>query len=339
MIFLEASVCFYPVLLLREVKITLCCIPLLYFNLSFGQSYDGVTGVADSSYTNEIAFEKTRKTHPNIKLVKPFKLANVTEKFNIIYDTIGHRKLKLDVFSPTKLKADNVAIIIFHGGGWRSGNKTQHHPLAQQLANKGYVCFTPEYRLSTEALFPAAVLDAKAALLWVRNNADKYQINPDKIAVLGFSAGGELAAFLGTTQNIPLFERKNTINSSTTVNAVIDIDGTLSFVHKESGEGNDTNGTSAATYWFGYTKAEKPFLWKIASPLQHADKNTPPTLFLNSSVARMHAGRDDYINKLNGFGTYTELYSFNNAPHAFCLFEPWFDQTVQKIDQFLLKVF
>ena len=304
-----------------------------------GQSYAGVTGVADSSYTNEIAFEKTRKTHPNIKLVKPFKLANITEEHDVIYNTIGHRKLKLDVFYPTQLKGDNIAIVIFHGGGWRSGNKTQHHPLAQQLANKGYVCFTPEYRLSTEALFPAAVLDAKAALLWVRNNAEKYQINPDKIAVLGFSAGGELAAFLGTTQNIPLFQRKNSISSSTKVNAVIDIDGTLSFVHAESGEGNDTNGTSAATYWFGYTKKEKPFLWKMASPLQHVDKDTPPTLFLNSSVARMHAGRDDYVNLLKRFGTYTEIRSFNNAPHAFCLFSPWFDQTVQQIDQFLLKVF
>lgn len=304
-----------------------------------GQSYVGVTGVADSSYTNEIAFEKTWKTHPNIKLVKPFKLANITEEHDVIYDTIGHRKLKLDVFHPSTLKTDNAAIIIFHGGGWRSGNKTQHHPLAQQLANKGYVCFTPEYRLSTEALFPAAVLDAKAALLWVRNNAEKYQINPDKIAVLGFSAGGELAAFLGTTQNIPLFQRKNSINSSTKVNAVIDIDGTLSFVHAESGEGNDTNGTSAATYWFGYTKKEKPFLWKMASPLQHVDKDTPPTLFLNSSVARMHAGRGDYVKLLKRYGTYTEIRSFNNAPHAFCLFKPWFDQTVQQIDQFLLKVF
>jgi acetyl esterase/lipase len=158
-----------------------------------------------------------------------------------------------------KVKKHAQAILIIHGGGWRTGNRTQHYPLAQRLANLGYVCITPEYRLSTEALFPAAVYDIKASLRWVRSNAKEYNIDPGKITVLGFSAGGELAAFMGTTNGITEFEGKEcSLSSSSKVQAVIDIDGILAFIHPESGEGDDSKRTSAATNWFGYSKQRIP---------------------------------------------------------------------------------
>ena len=100
----------------------------------------------------------------------------------------------IDAFTPKQSSAKRVAVIMIHGGGWRSGNRMQHWPLAESLAHLGYVCFTPEYRLSTEALFPAAVYDIKAAIRWVKGNASKYNIDTTRIAIAGFSAGGELAA-------------------------------------------------------------------------------------------------------------------------------------------------
>jgi acetyl esterase/lipase len=208
------------------------------------------------------------------------------------------------------------------------------------LAALGYVCFTPEYRLSTEALYPAAVQDLKASLRWIRANAKTYNIDTSKIAVLGFSAGGELAAFLGTTVGNPAFEGAGCHTPySSNVQAVVDIDGTLSFVHPESGEGDDSKRTSAATYWFGYPKAEAPELWAEASPLTYVGKNTPPTLFINSSVERMHAGRDDYRKVLQENGIYSEVRSFEEAPHSFPLYHPWFKPMVGSIHGFLQKVF
>jgi pectinesterase len=110
--------------------------------------------------------------------------------------------------------------------------------------------------------------------------------------VLGYSAGGELAAFMGTTNGIAEFEGKDcNIKSSSNVQAVIDIDGILAFIHPESGEGDDSKRISAATNWFGYSKSDNPELWVKGSPLTYAGKNTPPTLFINSGVDRMHAGR------------------------------------------------
>ncbi|NJB71822.1 pectinesterase [Saonia flava] len=304
-----------------------------------GQSYEGVTREPDSSYTTKIAFEKTLKTYPNIEIVEEFNFETVVEEKNIAYNIVDGRVLKLDVFRPKVMPQLGTAIIIVHGGGWRSGNRTQHYPLAQSLANLGYVCFTPEYRLSTEALFPAAVFDIKAAIRWVRDNASEYNISLDKISLVGFSAGGELAAFVGVTGEMDIFNEKNSRKlQSSKINAVVNIDGILSFTHPDSVEGDDTKNTSAATYWFGYAKKDNLKLWDLASPLTHVGPNSPPILFLNSKVSRMHAGRDDYIQILDRHTIVSEVYEFKGAPHSFCLFHPWFMPTVEYVDKFLKRI-
>ncbi|MEO6730335.1 MAG: alpha/beta hydrolase [Ferruginibacter sp.] len=305
------------------------------------QSAAGITGKADTSYSTYSAYTGTLKTHPHIKVVSEFKFPSVTEKRNITYCSLGKRQLKLDAFYPKeKMRGGRTAIVIIHGGGWRSGNRTQHYPLAQRLADLGYVCFTPEYRLSTEALFPAGVFDIKAAIRWVRKNANQYAIDTTRIVAMGFSAGGEMAAFMGTTGNMPLFESTEcNTGISSAVNAVVDMDGTLSFVHPDGHEGDDSKRISAATHWFGYPKKDNPGLWEAASPLSYVSANTPPTLFINSSVPWMHAGRQDYIDVLNNHRIYSEVHPFDEAPHSFPLFHPWFDPTVKHIDGFLKKVF
>jgi acetyl esterase/lipase len=320
-------------------RLIVCCLGLVFASNLLAQNYAGVTGVPDTSYSTYSAWLNTKKEHPDIKIVGELKSASIKEKRNVTYQYIGKRKLMLDVFQPAQ-KNNRIAVILIHGGGWRSGNRTQHQPLAQHLANLGYACFTPEYRLSTEALFPAAVYDIKAAIRWVRTNAVKYKVDTGKIVILGFSAGGELAAFMGATGNMPLFEGlQDRPGVGSHVNAVVDIDGILAFIHPESGEGDDIRKTSAATYWFGYKKEENPVLWNAASPLSYVGASTPPTLFLNSSVARMHAGRDDFIKILKENNIYSEVHTFEGAPHSFCLFEPWFRSTVNYVDDFLKKVF
>ncbi|TZF84891.1 alpha/beta hydrolase [Pedobacter sp. BS3] len=301
----------------------------------------GLTGVRDTSYSNHSAYKKVVKRYPDIKLVAEAASPVVGEQRNIPYCTIGNRTLYLDAFYPQrKTKQRYPGILIIHGGGWRSGNRSQHIPLAQHLAKQGFACYTVEYRLSTEALYPAAIYDLKAALRWIKAHASQFHTDTSKLVALGFSAGGELAAFVGVTNNNPDFEQKDCNKEySSQVQAIVDIDGTLSFVHPESGEGNDSKSISAATYWFGYPKKDNPELWEQASPLTYADKNTPPVLFLNSSVERMHAGRDDFRAILNKNGIYSEVHTFPNSPHDFCLFEPWFTPTVGYITAFLKKVF
>lgn len=301
----------------------------------------GLTGVADTSYTNFSALNSTCKTVPEARLVPLKQGGAVREKDNVVYCRQGNRSLRLDVFAPTaKAKQKRAAIIIIHGGGWRSGSRSQHAALAQRLAERGYVCFTPEYRLSTEALYPAAVYDLKNALRWIRVHANGYGIDTAKIAVMGFSAGGELSAFLATTANMPAYQNEACHPGvSTTVNALVDLDGTLTFIHPESGEGDDSKKPSAATLWFGYSLKANPQLWADASPLSHVSSLTPPALFINSSVSRMHAGRDDFRKAMNAWGIFTKVKTFADAPHSFPQFEPWFTPTVQYTDEFLQQVF
>ena len=324
-----------------KIKLCGCLLILILMQPIFAQSTKGITGVRDTSYSVTSAYLGTLKTHPNIRKPSEINPLSVQEKKGIVYAKIGERSLVLDAFYPKKKTTKlRPAIIIIHGGGWRTGNKNQHYALAQRLADLGYVCFLPEYRLSTEALFPAAVHDLKAAIRWVRANTKIYGLNTDKVATLGFSAGGQLSTLLGSTAHLLDFEgTEGSLNYSSKVNAVIDIDGILAFIHPDSGEGDDSKRTSAATYWFGYSKTENPTLWNEGSALTHAGKNTPPTLFLNSSVERMHAGREDYRAKLAPFNIYTEVHDFPDSPHGFCLFEPWFTPTVQYVDAFLKKVF
>lgn len=298
-------------------------------------------GGRDTSFTVQSSFLQEKKRYPEITLADSSLPAGVRVDRNVPYSTLlPDRELVLDMYLPSSDEAKKrPAVLMIHGGGWRSGDRTHNNPLAGHLAARGFVAVPVEYRLSTEALYPAAVHDVKAAIRWLRANAARYGIDTSQMAVLGFSAGGQLAALVGTTNKNPDFEGSGgNPGQSSAVQAVVDIDGILAFIHPESGEGDDSRRTSAATYWFGYPKTEKPDVWRQASALTHVDRNTPPILFLNSSVDRMHAGRDEVIRKLNELGIYSEVHTFPDAPHTFLFFNPWFAPTVTYISEFLYRV-
>jgi acetyl esterase/lipase len=297
-------------------------------------------GPRDTSFTTYSAYKGALKKYPNITIANPPVPANITSKNNLVYCTVNNRDMHLDIFYPTANKAPLPAVLIIHGGGWRSGDRSQHVPLAQQLAAKGYVAITAEYRLSTEALYPAAVNDLKTALKWMRANAKTYHIDANKIAVWGFSAGGQLATLVGTTAGDKTFPGDGCYDKfSDKVQAIVDADGTLAFIHLESGEGDDSKKKSAGTLWFGANRTERPDLWNQAGALNHVDKNTPPIAFINSSVDRMHAGRTDMIHKLDSLHIYSEILAFPETPHPFLLFNPWFEPVVNHTAEFLDKMF
>ncbi|GAA4386914.1 hypothetical protein GCM10023186_32040 [Hymenobacter koreensis] len=295
----------------------------------------------DTSFTVHSALVKARKQFPEISVARPPKPDNVRSRLALTYCTLPTgRELKLDVFYPkARRKQRFPAVLIVHGGGWRSGDRLQHAPLAEQLAARGYVAVTAEYRLSTEAKYPAAVQDLKTAIRWLRANARRLPVDTARVAVWGFSAGGQLAALIGTTNGEKLFETPPYASHSSSVQAVVDADGILAFIHPESGEGDDRKATSAATHWFGSPKTESAELWQQASALSHISAHTPPFLFINSGVERMHAGRDDFRRQLEAFGIYSEVQHFPGAPHPFVFFNPWFTPTLEYTVNFLDRMF
>ena len=287
----------------------------------------------DTSYTVKSTYVKLIKKYPSIKIAEANKGVNDKKIENVIYYKDKNRALHLDAFFNTN-KKNNPGVIMIHGGGWRSGNKNQMRVLAQEITTKGYSCFAIEYRLSLEAKYPQAIYDVKNAIKFIKDNAKRFHVDPDKIAVLGCSSGGQMAALIGTTNEDLAFEdAKYKSKSSSKVQAIIDIDGILAFKHPESEEGE------MAAFWLNGSYEENPENWKQASALNHTNKNTPSTLFINSSFDRFHAGRDDMIAILNQNKIYNEVKTIHNSPHSFWFFQPWLDETVEYTTQFLNRIF
>lgn len=300
-------------------------------NVAFAQEADFPR---DTSYTIHSAFKKLHKKYPFIKVVESRLPEGVATDKEVVYKRLGQRKLHLDIFFPKDTGKTYPAVLLIHGGGWRTGDRSLMVPLAQQLAAEGYVTVAVEYRLSLEAPYPAAVHDLKAAVRWLRANAGSYPIDTSKIAAFGTSAGGQLAALLGTTNNMPTLEGEGAnAGHSSAVQAIVDVDGVLAFKHPESEEG------SMAGQWLGGSYEEAPENWEEASALTHTDENTPPVLFISSSFPRFHAGKNDMIKILDANNIHSEAYTIQDAPHSFWLMHPWFEPTLDYTTHFLDKVF
>ena len=127
------------------------------------------------------------------------------------------------------------ALLMIHGGGWNSGDRSLQVPMAQQIAKAGYVTIPVEYRLIPEALYPAGLHDIKTAVRWVRKNCKKYGIDPDRIAVSGCSAGAQLATLVGVTNGSARHEGKGQWGKvSSRVQAIVSMDGIATFVSPEN---------------------------------------------------------------------------------------------------------
>jgi len=295
----------------------------------------------DTSFTTMSAWQKMLKQYPQAVPAVAAPSPSVREWPNLVYTAHGNRHLALDLFVPTDTsKGPFPVVLIIHGGGWRSGNRAMEIPMARTLAKNGYAAAAVEYRLSKESQYPAGVYDLKAAVRWMRAHAEEFGVDPKRIAVMGASAGGTLAALLGTTGDHELFEGGGTHSGvSSAVQAIVDIDGVVDFADSsESGKDTDPAKPSAGKYWFGSAFRDRPDLWKQASALNWVSAQTPPTIFINSSLDRFHAGRDSMVARLNSLGIYSEVHPIPGTPHPFWLMQPWFDETVGYVVGFLDKV-
>lgn len=319
---------------MRKLVLLFICLPFLVF------SQQKSDFPKDTSFNVQSAYRKIAKDFPQATIVKEFDIPAINEKRNIVYYSFGERDLHIDVFYPKISKVKTVpGVLLIHGGGWASGTKAHLVPMAQKLAEAGYVAATVESRLSPEALYPAAVTDLKTALKWFRIHAADFGLDTAKIATLGTSSGATVASLLGTTGGNPLFPSHAVSEPvSDKVQAIVNIDGILDFTDpNESGKDNDPAKPSAGARWFGATYKQKPELWVEASPLTYVSDDTPPTLFINSALPRFHAGRDEYLKVLNENGIYNEVHTIEETPHPFWLFHPWFDEAVPLVISFLDK--
>ena len=294
----------------------------------------------DTSYSIQGQFKKYKKDYPFIKPIDIGDTSKLTIFHNLVYQKYGNRELHLDVaYLKKKSNRKLPVVILVHGGGWRSGDKSMQAPMSYELARNGYATVNVEYRLSMEAIYPAGLIDINTAIKWVKKNADKFPIDTSRIALLGCSSGGQMVSLLGSINGyFEKYEPDVYKDISDRIQVVVDIDGVQAFIHPESGEGKDKPGKpSASTLWFGSTTEEDSLVRYEASALTHVNKNSAKFLYICSSIPRYHGGRDDVISKLNSYNIPSDVLTLPDTPHTTWLFHPWFDQITEKILKFLGK--
>jgi acetyl esterase/lipase len=203
----------------------------------------------------------------------------VVETTDIVYGTGGDTELKLDLYAPENLSAPVPGIIFIHGGGWRSGKRQDYKIYTTRFAAKGYVVATVTYRLREAGYFPNCVEDVKCAVRWMRANAASIKVDPDRIAVIGGSAGGHLSMMVGYSSDAPELEGTGGhAGVSSAVQAVIDIYGPVDFsVYPER------NHPLVTTFLQG-TYEEQTHRFMKASPITYVDPSDPPTLIIHGTI-------------------------------------------------------
>ncbi len=292
-------------------------------------------------FTVAAEYAKQVKRHPDIKPYAP-DVNNVSAHIGVTFSSPNDgRELKLDYFTPSDFESQSrlTPVVFIHGGGWLSGSRGLDWPMAQKLASEGFATFCVDYRLSTEALFPAAVVDINTALAWIASMSDSLNLDISKLTLIGASAGGQLASLVGSSNGHDslLLPAKN-INVPQ-VACVVDIDGVLAFIHPDSDEGHDKPGkVSCATRWLGKAAAEDSTLWARASAISHVgDWSASRFLFINSSQKRFSAGQAEVVAHLKSLGKTAVEFKTEGTPHTFWLFDPWAENVTSLIASFLRK--
>ncbi len=229
-----------------------------------------------------LAQRRNRDTSPKIP-------ENVTVHRDIAYVTDGHERQKLDLYIPADTGKNLPLIIWVHGGAWRGGNKTHYTPMAYLSA--GYAGASINYRLSQHAIFPAQIEDVKAAVRWLRANAETYRLDPERFAAWGSSAGGHLVAMLGTAGDVTEFEVGENLEVSSKVQAVVDYFGPTDFLQMDAhripdGLVHDAPDSPESKLVGGPIQTHKDRVAK-ANPITYVSKDDPPFLIIHGDQDKL----------------------------------------------------
>lgn len=243
---------------------------------------------------------------------------------NIPYNDDTLKKHQLDIYLPQNTTAKIPLVVFIHGGGWLVNDKYADigymGNTVSALINNGFAVVSIDYRWASQAIFPALIQDCNQALSFLGKNANKYYLDENRIALMGFSAGGHLASLQGLANN-------NEVNSffmngkaqKFNIKAIIDYYGPSELASMPSSE--DPKAPEAIL--LGATPISSPDLSKIASPVTYVDKNDPPFLIFHGEKDDMVPNRQSKLLSgwLNSVGVENKLTIVPNAPHFGKMFD------------------
>lgn len=256
-----------------------------------------------------------------------------------VYKTVGDVTLKLYIVEPEDHKASDKrpAIVFFFGGGWSSGTPAQFYPHAKYLASRGMTAMLADYRVASRHGVKAkeCVADAKSAVRWIRQNAERLGVDPDRIVAAGGSAGGHLAACTGV---VPGFDDEGEAsNVSSVPNALALFNPAVVLADIEGLAPRTATRVAALTKRMGVEPAK-------LSPAHHVKPGAPPTIVFHGKADTTvpYQTVEIFAAAMKKVGNQCELHGYEDQGHGF------FNQgrgdgtaytdTVRALDQFLAKL-
>jgi len=264
-------------------------------------------------------------TEPWNRLVMPFKFKHpdVIQVRNLRYADHGVKGL-LDVYHHKAKPSGSPVLLQVHGGGWVIGNKDQQaKPLMLHQSAQGWVCVSPNYRLSPRATFPDHLVDLKMAIAWIREHIHEYGGDPDALFVTGGSAGGHLTALVALTANDPEFQ-PGFEHVDTSVIGAVPYYGVYDFIN----EAGTWSGDQRAKFFLQRTvmkvsREENRHIWEMASPVCLGRPGAPPFFVLhgrNDSLAPVKEARM-FVDRLRATSQQEVVYAeLPGTQHAFEVF-------------------
>lgn len=237
------------------------------------------------------------------------------------YARVDGKSLRLDLYLPPREEGGRLPVVVWiHGGGWLGGDKSGT-PAPEVLGNR-YAVASITYRLSWEATFPAQIHDGKAAVRWLRAHADRYGLDPERIGVWGASAGGHLAALLGTSGGVAELEGAvgGHLDQESRVQAVCVFFGPTDLLAAlEPGAWpSQASSTSPVALLLGGPVVEQADLARLASPVAHVSADDPPFLLVHGDRdATVPVDQSERLHRaLTSAGVSSTLYIVRGAGHG-----------------------
>ena len=234
----------------------------------------------------------------------------------IEYANPDNQHLQVNLARPKDGVGPFPAVVCIHGGGFRAGKRESLDKLCLTLAQRGYVAITVTYRLAPAYPFPAAVHDCKAAVRWLRANAQKYGVDPKRVGVTGGSAGGHLAQFLGVTTGVKEFEGEGNLDQSSAVSCVVNYYGPSDLTKSYD---KSVDAAEVLPLFFGGDLSTKRREHIVGSPLYWVTPNAAPTLCVHGTEDKYVAYEQAtwIVDRLKACAVEAQLLTLEGAGHGF----------------------
>ncbi len=254
--------------------ILFCCvlmiIPRTWSALNPDKPPVGYHFVAPTYLAIAIGLESLINTTPEIP-------DDIEEIKNIEYKSINGKSLQLDIYKPNNVKENAPLLVFIHGGGWRSGERSDYLIYLVDFAKRGYITATVSYRLLKDSPYPGCVEDIGDAVNWFYENGENYGYDPNRIALIGGSAGAHLALMAAYEWGETKADSAKIPGINYRIKAVVDIYGPVDLTTEYA------SNQPLVTNFIAHSFTDSPELYKEASPIQYLDKSDPPTMILHGT--------------------------------------------------------